>query len=378
MRRTVLPILVISTLTGTAGATSPARAQGAFVSRLGRDTVAVESYTRTGTLIRGTSVIRAPRTTVRRYELQLRADGAPEWLRIRSGRAGVGVEETTEYTWRGDSVLGTFRRDTVQRRWAVVGAGRPLPYLDDIYGTWDVALRRARAGAPLVMVDLRQVLRYTVQSGSDGTLLLREAVVDPEHGPVVARLDPARGLTALDMTATTTRYAVARVQRLNVEALAADFARRERAGGGLGVLSPRDTVRAQIGRAHVLIDYSRPSVRGRTVFGGLLAPYGRVWRTGADAATQLITDHDIEIGGTVVPAGSYSLFSVPNAGNWLLIINREHGEWGTDYKPERDLARLPMMLRHVAPVERFTITLTGGTLRLAWADREGSIPVRGR
>ena len=219
MRPMATPILLFLGL--FFGATSSARAQAAFISRLGRDTVAVETYTRTGNLIRGTSVMRSPRTTVRRYELQLRADGAPEWLRIRSARPGRAIEETTEYTWRGDSVLGTFRRDTVQRRWAVAVAGRPLPYLEDIYAPWDIALRRVGPGRSLALVALRQVLRYGLQRGADGTVLLRLGVVDPEHAPLVARLDPARGLTALDMTATTTRYTVARVQRLNVEALAA-------------------------------------------------------------------------------------------------------------------------------------------------------------
>ncbi len=374
MRRLTLNILFLFVLLYPGAA----RAQTAFVSRLGRDTVAVESFTRQGDLVRGTSVVRSPRTTVRRYELRLRPDGSPAWLRIRASRPGGTAEETTEYTWRGDSVLGTFRRDTVQRRWAVEVAGRPLPYLDNLYATWDAALRQARAGRPLALVDLRQVLRYNVQAGAGGALVLRLGLADPEHSPVVARIDPARGLTALDMTATTTRYQVARVARLNVEALAAEFARRERAGGGLGALSPRDTLRATVGRAHVLIDYSRPSVRGRTVFGGLLAPFGQVWRTGADAATQLATDREIEIGGTVVPAGTYSLFSLPNPASWVLILNREHGQWGTEYDAGRDLARMPLTLRQTAPVERFTISVAGGMLRLAWADREGSIALRGR
>ena len=373
MRR-ITPTLLVLLLVSSAG---PAAAQATFVSRLGNDTVAVERFTRRGDLVRGVSVLRSPRTTLRRYELRLNPDGSPATLRIDASMPGGATpDETTEYTWRADSVYGTFRRDTVRRHWAVAAGGRPLPYFENLYGTWDAALRTARTRGSLTMVALRPVLRYSVQHPRDGTLELHLAGHDPEYDPVVARLDPSGGLSVLDLTRTTTRYLVTRVPPLDVEALAADFARRERAGAGLGALSPRDTVRVAIGRAHVLLDYSRPSVRGRTVFGGLLAPFGQVWRTGADASTQLVTDRELDIGGVAVPAGTYSLFSIPAPAGWTLIVNRQHGQWGTEYHPERDVGRIPLYLRHTAPVERFTMSLGGGTLRMAWADREGSVPIR--
>ena len=75
----------------------------------------------------------------------------------------------------------------------------------------------------------------------------------------------------------------------------------------------------------VTINYSRPSMRGRTIFGGLV-PYGQVWRTGANAATSLKTDVDLTIGGANVPAGSYTLYSIPNENGWKLIINKETGQ----------------------------------------------------
>ncbi len=374
MRRITSGLLVL-----LACGAAPAAAQTTtFVSRLGKDTVAVERFTRRGDLVRGVSVLRSPRTTLQRYELRLTPEGLPASLRIETSTPGGAVENVTEYTWRRDTVFGTVSRDTVRRRWAVAATGRPMPYFDNLYAPWDAALRSARGRGSLTMVDLRQVLRYTVRRPSDGSLEMHLAGHDPEYDPVLARLDRTGGLQVLDLTRTTTRYLVTRVPTLDVEALAADYARRERAGVGLGALSPRDTVRAEIGRAHVLLDYSRPSVRGRTVFGGLLVPFGQVWRTGADAATQLSTDRDLDIGGALVPAGTYSLFSIATPAGWMLIVNRQHGQWGTDYNPDRDLVRIPLALRHTAPVERFTMSLTGGVLRLAWADREGSVRVRPR
>ncbi len=375
MRRITPGLPVLLCLLGAAG---PAAAQTTFLSRLGKDTVAIERFTRRGDLVRGLSVSRSPRTTLRRYELRLNRDGSPVSLRIEASAPGGPVDQTTEYTWRADSVFGTFRRDTLRRRWAVGVSGRPLPYFEDLYATWDAALRGARGRSSLTMVSLLQVLRYSVHRPRDGALELHLAGHDPEFDPVVAHLDASGALSVLDLTRTTTRYLVTRVPPVDVEALAAEFARRERAGSGLGVLSPRDTVRADIGRAHVLLDYSRPSIRGRTVFGGLLVPFGQVWRTGADAATQLVTDRDLDVGGVTVPAGAYSLFSISTPAGWTLIVNRQHGQWGTEYHPERDFARIPLTLRHTAPVERVTMSLAGGTLRLAWADREGSVRVQSK
>src|SRR5664279_3078053 len=80
----------------------------------------------------------------------------------------------------------------------------------------------------------------------------------------------------------------------------------------------------------VTINYSRPSVRDRKIFGGLV-PYGQVWRTGANSATSLKTDVDLTIGGAAVPAGSYTLYTIPSESGWKLIINKQTGQWGTDY-----------------------------------------------
>jgi hypothetical protein len=137
------------------------------------------------------------------------------------------------------------------------------------------------------------------------------------------------------------------------------------------VLSPRDTARATIGGAHVLVDYGRPSKRNRVIYGGLV-PWGEVWRTGANAATTFVTDKSLRIGGTTVPAGTYTLYTVPSqSGPWLLVVNKQTKQWGTEYHQDQDLARIPMTTSSVAPaVETFTIAIqprgSGGTIDLVW------------
>lgn len=142
--------------------------------------------------------------------------------------------------------------------------------------------------------------------------------------------------------------------------------------------SPRDTARGVVGEASVLVDYGRPSKRGRAIFAaGGVVPYGQVWRTGANAATTLVTSGDLLVGETRVPAGTYTLYTVPNADAWQLVINRQTGQWGTQYDQSRDLARVPMRVTALpAPVEQFTVAVEGGALVMRWDTVQASAPLR--
>src|SRR5258706_9610316 len=96
----------------------------------------------------------------------------------------------------------------------------------------------------------------------------------------------------------------------------------------------------------VKIDYSSPRAKGRKIFGEAsekaLVPYGQIWRTGANDATTFVTDTNVTVGGKAVPAGSYTIFTVPKADAWSLVISKKTGEWGTDYPGEKeDLVRVP-------------------------------------
>ena len=149
---------------------------------------------------------------------------------------------------------------------------------------------------------------------------------------------------------------------------------------GAPIASPRDTARGAVGGAHLLVDYGRPSKRGRAIWGGLV-PWGDVWRTGANAATTFVTDKDLVINGTAVPAGTYTLYSVPNqSGPWLLVVNKQTKQWGTEYHKEQDLARIPMTTAPVSsPVEKFEISITpggtGGAIHLTWDTTQASVPL---
>jgi hypothetical protein len=136
-------------------------------------------------------------------------------------------------------------------------------------------------------------------------------------------------------------------------------------------LSPPAKTSVTINGQKITINYSAPSMRKRVIFGGLV-PYDQVWRAGANDATILHTSVDLEFKGLVVPKGEYSLFVWPDPQQWQLIINKQTGQQGLEYHPERDLGRVPMdMSRPPKPIETYKMTLTKtsgmqGQLKLAW------------
>jgi len=132
------------------------------------------------------------------------------------------------------------------------------------------------------------------------------------------------------------------------------------------------------GGKSVTIDYSSPRAKSRKIYGDLV-PFGQVWRTGANEATTLVTTADLNIGGTTVPAGDYTLFTIPNQDKWTLVISKKTGEWGTDYPgPANDLARIDMKVSKLpSAVENFTISFekagSGANLNIDWETTRASV-----
>ena len=133
------------------------------------------------------------------------------------------------------------------------------------------------------------------------------------------------------------------------------------------------------------VDYSSPRAKGRKIFGAAsekaLVPYGEIWRTGANEATTFVSDTNLTVGGKAVPAGSYTLFTIPNADKWTLIVNKKNAEWGIPYKYQADeLARVDMQVSKTpAPVENFTIAFDQAgskcTLSMEWENTRASVEI---
>ena len=153
-----------------------------------------------------------------------------------------------------------------------------------------------------------------------------------------------------------------------------------------GRKSPLDSLTFMVAKQPVKLCYGRPSLRGRTMIGGEAVPYGRLWRTGANEPTIFFTPLAVTVAGVAVPPGTYSLYTVPGAAEWEIIVNRSTKQWGeeSNYTPEvqkQEVGRAKVKSETVkSPIETFTIRSegagNGATLVLEWEKTRVKIPVK--
>jgi hypothetical protein len=351
-----------------------------FVVRLGNDTLSVERYTRTATEIKGEQVIRVPRAAHRLYTITLAPDGSVQRFELVThnitGEPGPAETRATA-EWQGDSVVTrTPGRDSVVTR-RIGGVKGAPPYVLHVYGLMEQIGRQARAAAsdsfsiPAVTLGQAQPWVMTVRRLPGDTIWVR---FSNGLGPFKFTLDAGGNLTGLTGKGSTVQVEVQKVASFDMAAMGPAFAARP-----LGALSARDTARATVGGAELWVDYSRPQKRGRVIFGDVV-PWDGVWRTGANSATQFHTSADLVIGGTTIPAGTYTLWTIPSRSGWKLIINKQTGQWGTEYHVEQDLARVDAPATTLgAPLEQLTIRLdpkdaSSGALVIAWDTQQLTIP----
>jgi hypothetical protein len=322
-----------------------------------------------------------PRVT--HYVVSLDAQGRPSRAELRTRRPdGTPMPNNAPLgaviTFRADSVFAEVQRADSTSRFAAAAAAGTLPSVGGSWALYELAtvgMRRAARDSGAVLLwgpgaPRPQALALAVRGDT--------ARLDYFGDPMVMRLDARGRVLAVDGTRTTNKVIATRVADVDVAGMARAFGARP----AMGQTSPLDSARAAVGAAQVAVVYSRPSARGRTVWGGALVPYGQLWRTGANAATTLRTSADLTIGGARVPAGTYTLFTMPGADASQLVISKQTGQWGTEYHADRDLARVPLAASALsAPVEQFTIAIEpaangSAALVMRWGDRQLSAPVQ--
>ena len=351
----------------------------AFVTTIGNDTIVVEKYTRTADRLTGEMVSRSPRTVQRSYTAELRPDGSVSRLEFTTRPLSGGPATRGTIVLGADSATTTVVRNdsTFTNTFAV--SGPAIPTIGGSQALYEQAILFAQA-AGNVSVDFAGV-GAGARAATPVKLRPRERGVmelDPGSGPARYTMTRDGRVASVDGRGSTFQVTVERVDMVDLQGLASAFAARDAAGRGVGPLSPRDSAVADVGGAHVAVDYGRPFTRGRTIFGEVV-PWGEVWRTGANAATGLRTTRDLVIRGVAVPAGAYTLWTIPSESGWKLIVNKKTGQWGTDYDQAQDLARIDMDVRALStPVEQFTIAIdptgNGGVLKLSWDTTEASVP----
>lgn len=353
---------------------STATDDAAFVTRLGDDTLAVEQFTRTPEHVGATVVLRTPETTVRHYTLDMTSEGQldryEEVVRDPMTSADAVPLRRTVVTVAGDSLRVETTEDGENETRRIAGSAQSLPFLDMIHWPFELMLTRAYASAQDSVAQPlftgRGTMPFVVRRLSADSM----TVTHPFRGTMGVRVDEAGRLVRLDAGNTTRALVVERVPSVDIEALAQTFAERDAQGHSFGRLSGRGTAEAEIDGAAITVDYGVPSKRGRQIFGGLV-PWGEVWRTGANRATHFTTSRTLQMGDLEVPAGEYTLYTIPEPDGGTLIVNRQTGQGGTSYDEAQDLGRVAMTTETLPnTVEDFTIrvedTEAGGALQLVW------------
>jgi len=366
-------------------AATPLAAQetGGYVVRLGRDTTAIARFTKSASRIDEVVATRVPRAMLRTYTWELSPAGEVTRLVMTMRRPdeaeSAAMRQTV--TFSGDSAVVETRRDTMvgSRKLAVARGAIPLAFPSSWMAMELATMRAVRMHQDSLRLpawwpgDTDAEHLDVVRLGRD-SMSVRNTF-DTWHARVDGR---GRIVGTVPVHGGTEQFSLQRVPATDVGPFALAWERAEQRGGAVGQLSPRDTARATIAGAQLMVDYGRPSRRGRVIFGNVV-PWGQLWRTGANQATQFRTDGALEIGGMVLPAGMYTLWTIPTPSSWKLVINTQTGQWGTAHDPARDIFQLDMRVVALAqPVDQFTISVApegeGGVLRLRWENTEASIP----
>ena len=345
--------------------------QASFVYRLGKDTVAIEQFTRAGSRWTGEMLQRSgAAVTLVRYEMTLGRNGRPATVAIRrlqsDGTPMPNQPTETRLTFSTDSVVReVVRPDSVERR-AFAAREAMMAFPVFVYGPMELLAGMRRGGGS---VDSMSALGMAGNAGFIGLETAGGDTTRLRGAPYPMRLvfDASGQLMAVDGAGTTNKILATR------ERGGLDLAAMARTMKPTGTLSARDVARGAFGPGGiVLIDYGRPMVRERTVWGGALVPFDSVWRAGANDATHLFTTRTLTFGTLTVPAGSYTLWIQHTRNGTFLIVNRQTGQWGTQYDRAQDVGRIPMQVtparEHVEELTYVVRSLGGnrGAIELAW------------
>jgi hypothetical protein len=377
---------------------APAEQYG-YLALLGSDTVSIARGARRGIELVRDEVDRCPRVRRRHTTLRLAVDGTIAHLEMDISTPSEPSNERDRHVTadvRDDSVHITKHDSTGTKKYAfATGGALAMPHLPMMYSLTDLYFGAAlrKAAAPGDSVTLRQYYidrefdRFPLHSGVVRLLAPGRAEIHHDWlaGYGDATFDSLHRMLTYDGARSTYKVRVRRLvsasELPDMATIGQRFAALETSSGGMKQLSVRDTARATIGAATISIDYGRPLARGRVLLGDVV-PFGEVWRTGANAATQLTTSAPITLAGLRLPAGTYTLWTVPGKdGHADLIVNKQFGQWGTEYNEKLNLGTQRLLVETTeTPVEKFTVSMVPagarkGTLVLEWGSFRWSAPI---
>ncbi len=355
---------------------------GAYVTLLGSDTMAVESFSFGDDGVEATVILRSPRTSLTTYQLVFNESAGLASLETKNYGTDLPAEGSLvserSITTEGDSLKLVFPRNGEIQERMMAAEPNALPFIDMIHWPFELVLKKMKEegktnlSQPLIAGTRTRPFVFNM-IGSDSFSLQH-----PSRGTMFGKVGENGELLSLDASKTTRKLTVNRVDELDIPGLLERFKKLEEAGKGIGPLSGAAKTESSVQGANFVVTFGQPSKRGRELFGGIV-PWNQRWRTGANRATHFSTDKDLTIGELEVPAGDYTLFTIPAPDGGTLIINKQTGQNGRSYKEEMDLGRVPMAISNGNPeVELFTIDVVekeeGGAIQLKWGGTMFEVP----
>ena len=363
---------------------------GGFVTRLGSDTTSVERYVRSADKIEGTVVSRTPVTSVTKYTYWIAKDGSISALELAqlqpNGTPAPNANTGMKMTFIGDSVIREMisAAGVASSRHTAVPKGT-LPAVGSSLIFYQYVLAQARRAGEVNVIGF---------GPANSATKVNVRVISTDSAEVVNqgfrtgyKTDKDGHVLRSDGSLTTQKFVGAAVKDVDAAALATAWSLKDAAGQKMGAASTRDTAKTVIGGANLMVDYGRPAMRGREIWGKLV-PFDTVWRFGANWAAQFKTDKNLEIGGKAIPAGTYTIWLLPSAKQTLLVVSKltmspapvvpsgqpappPRALWGTEYDAAFDVARIPMEKRSFKDsAERFTTSFSTDDLVIQW-DKAG-------
>ena len=367
--RNIIFALLITSLFGACS--SQGNNESYFVTKLGDDTLAVEQFLETESGMAATVILRSPDTRFSKYTLDLDETGGIERMQRTDYPPSVGFSGegalTQSIVRQGDSLSIDFYGENESRSYMAPYEPGVLPFIDMVHWPFELAFNSAVAtGQDTVNQPLlsgNRISNFIIADIEGDSMTIRH----PFRGVMGVNVDTEGNIQHLDAGLTTRKLKVNRANSIDMNALADRYAQNP-----IGELSGAVSAEYTIGNANFRVDYGSPQKRGRDLFGGIV-PYGERWRTGANRATHFYTSSDIQIGDLDIPAGEYTIFTIPEEDGGTMIINSETGQNGNSYDESQDFRRVPMQVEQTDEMtEAFTITVEetdeGGRLNLIWGN----------
>lgn len=345
-----------------------------LITKLGEDTLAIERFQISENEMKADVILRSPITSLKSYTLTWNEATNIQSMNVTDHTLKRSFKEEGQTIQKiinkGDSLEVIYITNKGDRVSQLPNRENLIPFIDMVHWPYEIAFKRAHLSPndsiDQYMITGRRNSNFIIHRLDDISYSLRH----PSRGVMQVTTSYEGELMSLDAKATTRKVKVERAFDLEFDKLANSLTQRDISGSTFGSLSPAVINKYHFADTYFQVSYGSPAKRGREIFGGIVS-YGERWRTGANRATHFKSSSDLTIQGKNLPAGEYTLFTIPEKDGGTLIINQQIGQNGRSYDEFQDIMRVEMSRSdYNYEIESFTITIdetdSGGRLGLKW------------